>query len=664
MRLRPWFLRTSDYSSLPGLLGTAVAIRVVVLIAMATSCYLIPNHFPGEDVLTFPLRFQHPRETVTTDNVASATESASANQNTICFARQGSYCDCGSDCTWDDGDGSQCVEVTERPVTNVWQSHVYPFLLEPLTRWDAARFLRLAHQPQLYQPGMSVCNSDDQDDEDCRDDDDDNTAPPPSTSCGTRNPYLQAEQAHVFFPAFPVAIQAMTDVLLGFLPRCLLPITCEGVLVLAAWLVSTLSFLLAAAALYHMTDRVLEQQNVSAEQCQVMARRVVLLFLVNPATVFFGTAYSESMFAALVFTGAALVVRGGSDSADDDDDDIDNNDSGGVGSSMLLRKSVALLLWLAALATRSNGTLYTCFYVVLVIVAHILPVPTNTITNRWRAVATALLTSVGLMTVTVLLAVKVYNEWAVANVCVESAEDYILRPDWCAKAEASRDSHAGYKFFSVYSHLQEKYWNVGFLRYYEWKQIPNFLLAAPVLMLSAAAVATWIRRSWSAYQTSKSSSASESDQAKASANSILSMDVLQWACHALREFAAPSVPVYPTTAADPTDVLLGGAALLGHYAVLAAAALLGLTMAHVQISTRLIFSTCPAIYWYMAAVVVGNTPPTNIASNPSTASNSASTAKDLDDSNQYNWKAEAILWYCLLYIVLGIALHSNWLPWT
>jgi phosphatidylinositol glycan class V len=84
---------------------------------------------------------------------------------------------------------------------------------------------------------------------------------------------------------------------------------------------------------------------------------------------------------------------------------------------------------------------------------------------------------------------------------------------------------------------------------------------------------------------------------------------------------------------------------------------LGLTMAHVQISTRLIFSTCPAIYWYMAAVVVGNTPPTN------TASNTASTANDLD-SNQSNWKAEAILWYCLLYIVLGIALHSNWLPWT
>ena len=172
------------------------------------------------------------------------------------------------------------------------------------------------------------------------------------------------------------------------------------------------------------------------------------------------------------------------------------------------------------------------------------------------------------------------------------------------------------------------------------------------MILSIAAVATWIRRSWTAYQTSKSITA-ESNPLKTSGSTILSsIDILHWACHALREFAAPSVPVYPT-AANPTDVLLGGAALLGHYAVLAAAALLGLTMAHVQISTRLIFSTCPAIYWYMAAVVAGNTPPTN----------TASTTNDLD-SNQSNWKAEAILWYCLLYIVLGIALHSNWLPWT
>ncbi len=34
-----------------------------------------------------------------------------------------------------------------------------------------------------------------------------------------------------------------------------------------------------------------------------------------------------------------------------------------------------------------------------------------------------------------------------------------------------------------YRHIQSKYWNVGFLQYFEFCQIPNFVLAAPVLYL-------------------------------------------------------------------------------------------------------------------------------------------------------------------------------------
>jgi phosphatidylinositol glycan class V len=570
IRLRPWFLQTSDDSSFGGLLGKAVVIRIVVLIAMATACYLIPNHFPGDDVVTFPLRLDE----------------------TTCFATEGSYCDCGSECTWDHGDASECLDAAVKP-RNVLQSHVYPFLLEPLTRWDAARFLRLAHQPQLYQPGMAVCSTDDDEDHDSENSSGSSSS---KTSCGTRDPYLQAEQAHVFFPAFPSAIQGMTDLLLHIIPRVALPPTCEGLLTLAAWLVNTLSFVLAAAALYHMTDRVLEQQEFPVDEAQVWARRVMLVFLINPANVFFGTAYSESMFAALVFAGSAALIE-----------TVTTTSGSGGG---LWNKSVAFLLWLAALATRSNGVLYTCLYVVLVIVADVLPGET------WRAVVVALFVSLGLVFGTLKQVVKVYNDWAETGICSVEGDD-IVRPDWCGMAQ--RDSS-----FSVYSHLQGKYWNVGFLSYYEWKQIPNFVLAAPVLLLSAAAVASWIRRSWLTYHKSSPSDGSVS--------AVFS--ILPWAMHALREFGAPSVD----ETAEPWDVLLGGAALLGHYAVLAAAALLGLTIAHVQISTRLIFSTCPAIYWYMAAVVGG--------------------------PDHSSWKAEAILWYCLLYIVLGIVLHSNWLPWT
>jgi Mannosyltransferase (PIG-V) len=82
--------------------------------------------------------------------------------------------------------------------------------------------------------------------------------------------------------------------------------------------------------------------------------------------------------------------------------------------------------------------------------------------------------------------------------------------------------------------------------------------------------------------------------------------------------------------------LLGSPLGLGHFAVLAASALLSLFVAHVQISTRMIFSTCPALYWFLAVKIC----------------------------NRDGYWGQAILAWCLLYVVLGVVMHPNWLPWT
>lgn len=36
----------------------------------------------------------------------------------------------------------------------------------------------------------------------------------------------------------------------------------------------------------------------------------------------------------------------------------------------------------------------------------------------------------------------------------------------------------------MYVFVQKEYWNVGVFNYYEWKQLPNFILATPMLLLS------------------------------------------------------------------------------------------------------------------------------------------------------------------------------------
>ena len=44
-----------------------------------------------------------------------------------------------------------------------------------------------------------------------------------------------------------------------------------------------------------------------------------------------------------------------------------------------------------------------------------------------------------------------------------------------------------------YGYVQDKYWNVGFLRYFELRQIPNFILAAPVICLVLTQAARFVR---------------------------------------------------------------------------------------------------------------------------------------------------------------------------
>ena len=121
-----------------------------------------------------------------------------------------------------------------------------------------------------------------------------------------------------------------------------------------------------------------------------------------------------------------------------------------------------------------------------------------------------------------------------------------------------------------YSHLQRKFWNVGFLSSFTPKQLPNIMLAVPIALIAS--------------------------------NTL-------WSCTSSKLRGAP-------------------------WWHLLANLLLGLTVAHVQITTRILLAACPLIYVGIADLVIAQ--------------------------SRRPW----VLGYVVLFSVGGVALHVNFYPWT
>ena len=223
---------------------------------------------------------------------------------------------------------------------------------------------------------------------------------------------------------------------------------------------------------------------------------------------------------------------------------------------------------------------------------------------------------------------------------------------------------------SMYSAVQRQYWEVGVLRYFRWNQVPNFILAAPIVAVAGytcAVMTTWMRRRrWSRGEAtqspSSSSSSSSSPSSPSSSLSSLSSSVFQAFIHL------------------PWMVV-------AHVVHLAAVTLLGVLLAHVQISTRLLCSSCPVIYVGFAHLVGGGCESDDQQSTVSSSdrssdrdcssnrrnrksSQSSCSCTDGDTSSSHiatrpqHCTAVAVVAYIALYNVLGVLLHPNFYPWT
>lgn len=397
------------------------------------------------------------------------------------------------------------------------------------------------------------------------------------------------ENTLAFFPLFPVLIRGLAypfQILVDSFPSVFI-LTTHDTLVLASILVNNFLFTHSARLLYKLTLKVTSNERLSYTSA--------LLFCVNPASVFFSAVYSESLFCFLTLSGLVGIESGHTVTA-------------------------SLFFGLSSM-TRSNG---------LINIGYILY---RQITRRKQSVLLCITCSLIACLPFTLYQVFCYLQFCenafptLSNELIinhSRLNDYIMpgnRSIWCENTVPL-----------AYSYVQNHYWKVGFLEYYETKQLPNFALAFPVLALSVSNAFEFFH-----------------NHGKTLIRSGLMFDSQQKTTLGLSLTCFPYV--------------------LHTFAL----ALFALLFMHVQVSTRFIFSSCPGIYWFCAKILisrlcVSKEARIQIQKNPNkfyeSLTNRSSKWKTFILNERFLGLALIIRYYFFAYFLAGPTIFANHLPWT
>lgn len=249
--------------------------------------------------------------------------------------------------------------------------------------------------------------------------------------------YGKHEQTMAFFPLLPLTMWILSNTL--FLPLKFL-IPQRSILLISGASINLLSFPLATVTLYLLTLELSRNRQLSL--------LATILFTLNPASIFMSAVYSETMFALFTFSGLLALEK---------------------------RQP-----WLCSLAfglasfTRSNGIVLCGFlgYQCLVNVSGILLSSAHQTSRHKLQLCGRHLCAAALQCVVTVTPFYGFQFYGYVLYCMEPSATPTSFPVWC-----------NWTFPFPYSYIQAHYWNVGFLKYYEWKQVPNFLLALPMILL-------------------------------------------------------------------------------------------------------------------------------------------------------------------------------------
>ena len=205
----------------------------------------------------------------------------------------------------------------------------------------------------------------------------------------------------------------------------------------------------------------------------------------------------------------------------------------------------------------------------------------------------------------VVLPFAFFNWYGYIKFCVCSFVFHDLecdRPDWCNATLPS-----------IYNHVQKDLWGLGLFSYYQLKKLPNFLLASPVVFLSF----------YSAY--------------------------IYFTEHSHEILCLGMVTKVKKT--RKSQYMFSSQNIFPFYIHLLFLVLFALLFMHVEVTTRMVMSSSPVIYWTVASFLT-------------TDKNFASSKTFFDAWWKLGNTSKYCLYYFLGYFLLGILLHSNFYPWT
>ncbi|KAM9319511.1 GPI mannosyltransferase 2 [Gastrophryne carolinensis] len=389
------------------------------------------------------------------------------------------------------------------------------------------------------------------------------------------------EHNMAFFPLLPLLLRGIAQGPLLLFSGVL---TLRSRLLIASALLSCICSTLAAVSLYRLGCITLQSRRTSF--------LAALLLCMSPISIFMNVTYSESLFALATFTGLWHLEK-----------------------RRILVGSAVLAL---ATSARSNGLVNVGFLLHSGIKLAFFPKRSvwGSLTKRLCGILFVILPFYIFQVYGYFRFCFVSYKENIPQELVQLAKDkgYHIRgaplPRWCS-----------FQLPLAYSHIQSEYWGVGLFRYFQLQQLPNFILAFPVVLIGSCAVMKYF-----------------------SANLGICTTLGLWDVQNKHRhgFCGPRVFVY-----------------VAHLTFLTT---FGVLCMHVQVVTRLLFSSCPVLFWFSSHMVEEKEPwiwgleRNNVHSNP--------VLHLLRAWNSLQPRTRVLLGYFLAYWVIGTALHVNFLPWT